>query len=37
MIFYETDTGLRMARLPWGYQPFWAVGKRPPVLALMEN
>jgi len=32
MIFYETDTGLRMARLPWGYQPFWAVGKRPPAI-----
>lgn len=32
MIFYETDTGLRMARLPWGYQPFWAAGKRPPAI-----
>lgn len=32
MIFYETDTGLRMARLPWGYQPFWAMGKRPPAI-----
>ena len=32
MIFYETDTGLRMARLPWGYQPFWAVGKRSPAI-----
>jgi len=32
MIFYETDTGLRMARLPWGYQPFWAMGKRPSAI-----
>ncbi|WP_313281674.1 SOS response-associated peptidase family protein [Stutzerimonas balearica] len=32
MIFYETDTGLRMARLPWGYQPLWAMGKRPPAI-----
>lgn len=32
MIFYETDTGLRMARLLWGYQPFWAAGKRPPAI-----
>lgn len=32
MIFYETDDGLRMARLLWGYQPFWAVGKRPPAI-----
>jgi len=32
MIVYETDTGLRMAKLPWGYQPFWAAGRRPPAI-----
>ncbi|NNT92283.1 SOS response-associated peptidase family protein [Stutzerimonas nitrititolerans] len=32
MILYETDDGLRMAKLPWGYQPFWAIGKRPPAI-----
>ncbi len=32
MIFFESDSGLRMAKLPWGYQPFWAAGKRPPAI-----
>ena len=32
MIIFESDSGLRMAKLPWGYQPFWAVGKRPPAI-----
>jgi putative SOS response-associated peptidase YedK len=32
LVMYETEAGLRMARLPWGFQPFWATGKRPPVI-----
>lgn len=32
LVFFETDAGLRLVRLPWGYQPFWARGKRPPAI-----
>lgn len=32
LIFFETAAGLRMAKLPWGYQPWWAKGKRQPAI-----
>ena len=32
LVFFETASGLRMAKLPWGYQPWWAKGKRPPAI-----
>ncbi|WP_120993140.1 SOS response-associated peptidase family protein [Stutzerimonas urumqiensis] len=32
LVFYENAAGLRMAKLPWGYQPWWAAGKRPPAI-----
>lgn len=32
VVFYESTVGLRMAKLPWGYQPLWAKNGRPPVI-----
>lgn len=32
LILFETSEGVRMAKLPWGYQPWWARSKRPPVI-----
>lgn len=32
LVFFETPDGLRMAKVPWGYQPWWAKGKRPPAI-----
>jgi putative SOS response-associated peptidase YedK len=32
MMFFETEAGMRQARLPWGYQPFWCKGKRQPAF-----
>lgn len=28
VVFFESAAGLRMAKIPWGYQPFWAKGGR---------
>ncbi|GGK02256.1 SOS response-associated peptidase family protein [Pseudomonas matsuisoli] len=32
MILFENEKGLRFAKMPWGFEPFWAQGKRPPAI-----
>lgn len=32
LILFENEAGVRFAKLPWGYEPFWAQGKRPPAI-----
>jgi putative SOS response-associated peptidase YedK len=37
VVFFETTDGLRLAKLPWGFQPVWAKGKRPLINARVET
>ncbi|WP_314408949.1 SOS response-associated peptidase family protein [Pseudomonas kuykendallii] len=32
LMLFENDEGARFAKIPWGYEPFWAKGKRPPAI-----
>lgn len=32
LMLFENNEGARFAKIPWGYEPFWAKGKRPPAI-----